>query len=90
MRIAICAAAALSLTQPVWASDKTSAAIAAVEQSAPAALSRQGTPGVAVAIVLDGELVWYGGFGVRHVETREPVTADTVFEIASITKPVTA
>ena len=90
MRIGVCIAAVLSLTQPVWANDETRAAIAAVERAAPAALSRQGTPGVAVAIVLDGEPVWSGGFGVRHVETREPVTAETVFEIASVTKPVTA
>ena len=90
MRIITSVALALVLTQPVWARDETRAAIDAVEGAAPAALSRQDTPGVAVAIVLNGEAVWSGGFGVKHVETGEPVTADTVFEIASVTKPVTA
>ncbi|RYH06767.1 serine hydrolase [Tropicimonas sp. IMCC6043] len=64
--------------------------IAAVEQAAPAALSRQGTPGIGVAIVFGGEPIWSGGFGVTNVVTGEPVTADTVFEIASVTKPITA
>ena len=65
-------------------------AIAAVEAAAPLALSRQGTPGFAVAMVLGGEPVWAGGFGVADVDTGEPVAADSVFEIASVTKPITA
>ncbi|PWJ20803.1 serine hydrolase domain-containing protein [Jannaschia seohaensis] len=90
LRVLLCLATAIGLTQAAWAQDAPRAAITAVEQAAPAALSRQGTPGVGVAIVFDGEPVWSGGFGVTHVETGAPVTADTVFEIASVTKPVTA
>ena len=52
--------------------------IAAVENAAPSALSRQATPGIAVAIVMGGKPLWSGGFGTKNVETREPVTADTV------------
>jgi CubicO group peptidase (beta-lactamase class C family) len=70
--------------------DDLAAAVAAIEASAPAALSRHGVPGVAVAMVIDGEPVWAGGFGVADVETGAGVTADSVFEIASVTKPVTA
>lgn len=70
--------------------DDLAAAVAAVEASAPAALVRHGVPGVSVAMVIDGEPVWAGGFGVADVETGARVTADTVFEIASVTKPVTA
>jgi CubicO group peptidase (beta-lactamase class C family) len=92
MRAILCFAAVLNLTQPARAADKTDtrAMIAAVENAVPSALSRQGTPGVAVAIVVGGEPVWSGGFGVGNAETRQPVTADSVFEIASVTKPVTA
>lgn len=90
MRAILYLAAALIQTQPTWAQDDTRAMIAAVEQVAPAALSRQGTPGLGVAIVFVGELIWSGGFGVTSLETGEPVTGDTVFEIASVTKPVTA
>ncbi|MDU8912962.1 serine hydrolase domain-containing protein [Aestuariicoccus sp. MJ-SS9] len=90
MRLVPYLAAGLTLTHPSWAQDETRSMIAAVEQAAPAALARQGTPGAGVAIVFGGEPIWSGGFGVTNVETGEPVTVDTVFEIASVTKPVTA
>ncbi len=70
--------------------DDLAAAVAAIEVSAPAALDRHGVPGVAVAMVIDGEPVWAGGFGVMDVQTGARVTVDAVFEIASLTKPVTA
>ena len=47
-------------------------------------------PGVAVAIVRDGQLAYHRTFGVTNNVTRAPVTDDTLFEAASITKPVFA
>ena len=47
-------------------------------------------PGLAVAIVKDGALVFSKGFGVANVDTRAPVTADTLFGAASTTKAFTA
>jgi CubicO group peptidase (beta-lactamase class C family) len=47
-------------------------------------------PGAAVAIVQDGEIVYVQGFGVRNLETGEPVTPETVFRIGSVTKSMTA
>ena len=47
-------------------------------------------PGIAVAIVKDGELVYAEGFGVRDIRRPEPVDADTRFAIASQTKAFTA
>ena len=47
-------------------------------------------PGVAYGVVLDGELVYANGVGVRNVATGAPVTADSVFRIASMTKSFTA
>jgi len=46
--------------------------------------------GLAVGIVLDGELVYARGFGVRDVETKTPIDLDSVFCIASMTKSFTA
>lgn len=43
-------------------------------------------PGVAVAVVQDGQVTYAEGFGVREVERRERVDADTIFGIASVTK----
>ncbi|GGK10491.1 serine hydrolase [Luteimonas terricola] len=47
-------------------------------------------PGVAVAVVKDGELVFAGGWGEREVGKAEVVDADTLFSIASITKAFTS
>ena len=46
--------------------------------------------GAAMGIVLDGELVYAGAVGLRDAEQREPVNADTVFRMASLTKSFTA
>jgi CubicO group peptidase (beta-lactamase class C family) len=47
-------------------------------------------PGIAVAIVKDGQVVLERGYGVRDRETNAPVDADTLFAIASNTKAFTA
>ncbi len=43
-------------------------------------------PGMAVSVTRDGTLLWAQGFGVADVDERVPVTPDTPFWIASITK----
>jgi CubicO group peptidase (beta-lactamase class C family) len=47
-------------------------------------------PGVSVAVVHDGRLDWARGWGVRDTESCAPVTPDTDFQAASISKLVTA
>lgn len=56
----------------------------------PKQLSHAGVPGLSIAVVRDGQVVWAEGFGVTNVITREPVRSDTAFEVASISKIVTA
>lgn len=46
-------------------------------------------PGAAVALVRDGELVYANGFGVRDLDTGEPVTPETRMMIGSSTKSMT-
>lgn len=45
-------------------------------------------PGLAVAVVREGRVVLARGFGWADVEARVPVTEDTPFNIASVTKPL--
>lgn len=45
-------------------------------------------PGVSIAIIDSGRLVWAGGFGVKEAGRPEPVTATTIFQAASLSKPV--
>ncbi|MFQ3594789.1 MAG: serine hydrolase domain-containing protein [Sphingomonadaceae bacterium] len=47
-----------------------------------------GVPGVGVALVEQGKVVWEGGHGVRALGSPEPVDAHTKFMIASNTKPL--
>lgn len=47
-------------------------------------------PGVAIAVVEAGEVAWSRPFGVTHALTRQPVDARTIFEDASLSKPVFA
>lgn len=47
-------------------------------------------PGVGIAVVEAGEVVWSRPFGVTHALTRVPVDTHTVFETASLSKPVFA
>lgn len=47
-------------------------------------------PGMSVAVVVDGKIAWAQGFGLADVENEVPARADTVYRIASISKPMTA
>jgi len=47
-------------------------------------------PGVSVAVFGNGQIEWARGYGVQSVSTREPVDSVTLFQAASISKPVAA
>jgi CubicO group peptidase (beta-lactamase class C family) len=47
-------------------------------------------PGVSIAVVKDGKLVLAKGYGQANVELAVPATADTVFQLASVSKTFTA
>ena len=51
---------------------------------------REGGPGAAVAARRRGELIHARGYGLANLEWRQPIDADTVFRIGSITKQFTA
>src|SRR5712692_748495 len=53
-------------------------------------LKATNTPGAAVVVIVGDRVVFAKGFGVSSVETRTPITPDTLFRIASTTKMLTA
>src|SRR5213593_808438 len=63
-------------------------AIREVEELAQKQIQEHGLPGVAVAVVFQDKVVYAKGFGVRDVNTKAPVDADTVFQLASVSKPI--
>ena len=53
-------------------------------------MERFGVPGMSVAVIRDFEVHWAKGYGIADVETGTPVDDETLFQAASISKPVTA
>ena len=49
-----------------------------------------GSPSVAVAVAKDGRIVWEDAIGWANREKRIPATANTIYPLASISKPITA
>jgi CubicO group peptidase (beta-lactamase class C family) len=64
--------------------------IARLERRIPELMNLGDVPGLSIALVRDGDLVWHRGFGVMDAKTHEPVEDSTVFEAASLGKPVFA
>ncbi len=65
-------------------------AIDSLREDLPSLLEAAGIPGLAIAVVRDGELVLDLGLGVLESGKESLVTPDTVFEAASLSKPVVA
>jgi CubicO group peptidase (beta-lactamase class C family) len=51
---------------------------------------KPGGPGAAIAVIKGGELIHANGYGLANVEWEIPITPDTVFRLASVTKQFTA
>ncbi|HSX25677.1 MAG TPA: serine hydrolase [Chlamydiales bacterium] len=54
------------------------------------ALKEYQVPGIAIGVVVDGQVVYAKGLGYRDLEKKLPVTSDTVFPIGSCTKAFTS
>jgi CubicO group peptidase (beta-lactamase class C family) len=61
-----------------------------IAQRVPEVMRERAVPGVAIAIVSDGRLVWQRAFGVKDAATKAPMDEHTVFEAASVSKTVFA
>ena len=47
-------------------------------------------PGLSIAVIRDFKVEWARSYGVKDVDTKEPVTTETLFQAGSISKPVAA
>jgi len=84
------AASAPESKPPLRTTDPVGDIVAELEEFIPTQMELEGVPGLAIALIRDGKVVWADGFGVANAITGEPVTANTVFEVASNSKVVTA
>jgi CubicO group peptidase (beta-lactamase class C family) len=70
------------------AAEQVNQAVDEIQKLAANEIEQDVVPGLAIAIVFQDQVVFAKGFGVRNVQTHEPVDADTVFQLASLSKPV--
>ena len=68
----------------------TSTLAAQLGRRVPGLMEEAGVAGVQVALVRDAAVAWTGAFGLANADTKAPVTGDSVFEAASLSKPVFA
>ncbi|MGE3703354.1 MAG: serine hydrolase domain-containing protein [Hyphomicrobiaceae bacterium] len=73
---------------PGVTSDKVKAALPELEKLATALLKETSVPGLAIAVVHQDQVVYAKGFGLREAGKPDPVDADTVFQLASVSKPL--
>jgi CubicO group peptidase (beta-lactamase class C family) len=64
--------------------------ISALENRIPALMKAGDVPGLSIALIRGGKTFWVHSFGVRDTKSGDPVTDDTIFEAASLSKPVFA
>ena len=86
---AVLSLAPLAAQQPA-AADEVSARLASLAEDLEEERVKHHVPGMAVAIVDDGELIYAAGFGVTDLDEKTPVTPETVFAIGSTTKAFTS
>jgi CubicO group peptidase (beta-lactamase class C family) len=75
---------------PIQTKEKIEQIVARVKQRIPQMMKDGDVPGLSIALLRNGELVWHHGFGLKNTKTNEPVADTTVFEAASLSKPVFA
>jgi len=89
---AVCLLVFLGCASPAFAQRSTLSAEkrTQIEKAVSSFMSANSAPGIAVAVVLEGEPAWSAGFGMADLEDFAPVTSSTLFRLGSISKPITA
>ena len=82
---------ALAFLLPASAQDqKSSVTLDGLDQFVPAQMQKWNVPGLAIAVVQNGHVIYSHGFGLRDVKDNLPVTTKTIFAIGSISKSFTS
>lgn len=82
--------ASLSLATSPAQSENDHPRLAGVDRAVKQRMEEGHFPGAAVAVLRHGEPVHIGGYGFANIAHQAPVTSRTVFELASLTKQMTA
>src|SRR5881398_2361554 len=69
-------------------SEQVTHAIQELEKLAQKQIQENALPGLAIAVVFQDKAVYAKGFGVGDTNTKVPIDADTVFQLASLSKSI--
>jgi CubicO group peptidase (beta-lactamase class C family) len=69
-------------------SDRVNAALAQLDPYIRSAMDKTKVPGAAVAVIYNDQVVFLRGYGLRKIGEPEKIDPDTVFELASVSKPL--
>ena len=73
---------------PLFTEDGIKTAVAALDRIVEEAMTRTALPGLAVGVVYKDTVIYAKGFGVREVGKPGAIDPDTVFQLASVSKPI--
>ncbi len=86
--LAFMALVAQAAERPEVTEEKVQVAVSELEKLAEQAMQKTSIPGMAIAVVYKEKVVYLKGFGVREAGRPETVDADTVFQLASVSKAI--
>lgn len=69
---------------------KPDRSVVRLQADIPTLMKEADIPGMSIAVVRNGRLAWHSTFGVKSTQSARPVDDNTVFEAASLSKPVFA
>ena len=74
--------------KPQVTSEQVTHALQELEKLAQKQIQKNVVPGLAIAVVFQDKTVYAKGFGVRDTNTEQPIDAETVFQLASVSKSI--
>ena len=98
-RVLVTTVAVMSVANPLWAADESDERpetgaqderLVPFDEMMRSFLGEHPIPGAALAVAKDGRLVYARGFGYADIEREQPVEPQSLFRIASVSKPITA
>lgn len=73
-------------TEQLHNKEKKEQIIQRLDTLIPQLMKEGDVPGLSIALIQNAEVVWHHGYGLRNSQTKEPVTDNTMFEAASLSK----
>jgi CubicO group peptidase (beta-lactamase class C family) len=77
-------------TAPLQKSINKTQLVARLDKRVPQLLDSANIPGLSIAVISEGKVIYSGAYGVKNAETKEKVDVNTVFDAASLSKPMFA